>query len=800
MRPNTTMTKPLHILIVEDSDDDVLLLLRELGKAGYDVISRRVETAEQMRAALGEGIWDLVISDYVLPRFSGTGALQVMKESGLDLPFIIVSGNIGEEIAVKAMKAGAHDYLMKGNLKRLTPAVERELEEAEIRRQRKRAETDLLRQNRLYSVLSKVNEAIFRKRDRKTLFDEVCRIMAEPGGFRLAWIGILDPSTRVVNRVASCGATKYLDGLRVMAADVPEGRGPTGRAIAEGHHVINVDFETNEHLVPWRERARKNDIRSSSAFPLFAGGTVVGALTIYADKPHFFTDEETALLTTLANNLSFALEAITVEEKRRTMEATLRESYAEIQDLYNNAPCGYHSLDRNGLIIRINDTELKWLGCQREDVEGKKHMYDFYTPEGREVFKETFPKFMRTGSITDLELELKRKDGTVMQVLLNATAVRDPNGAFLMSRSTIFDISARRRAERDIRLLAAALESAGDAVVITEPGQGRIRYVNAAFEHITGYSSEEVEGRTLHFLDSGRHDEAFYSAIRETMIRDGRWQGRIISKKKDGTHYFEDCAISAVRGPSGAIANYVSIRRDVTERLRLEAVAEAVNAMEGIGYIFAGLRHEIGNPVNSAKSILSVLEAKLDATPPPRVHEFLQRAIDEIGRVEKLLHLFRTFSLYETPEIIFLDTNAVLDDLFRLVEVDFSRRGISLSREIGPGAERMRADQRALQQVLLNILTNAADALDGQLDPRIDISAEIDGSRVLLRVRDNGKGFSDESLRNAFRPFYTSKPKGTGLGLVIVRKLITRMGGTIGIESKAGEGTTVNIHLEATHG
>src|SRR5574341_1217348 len=126
------MSKLLRILLVEDSEDDALLLLRELKRGGYEPRYERVETPDAMREALANREWDIVISDYVLPSFSGLAALEVLNESGLDLPFIIVSGNIGEDIAVGAMRAGAHDYIIKGNLARLVPAVERELRDAVV--------------------------------------------------------------------------------------------------------------------------------------------------------------------------------------------------------------------------------------------------------------------------------------------------------------------------------------------------------------------------------------------------------------------------------------------------------------------------------------------------------------------------------------------------------------------------------------------------------------------------------------------------------------------------------------------
>jgi DNA-binding NtrC family response regulator len=124
----------LRVLIVEDSEDDAALLARELKRGGLDVVVERVDHAEAMRTALERGPWDLVVADYTMPRFSAPAALALLKERGLDLPFIIVSGTIGEEVAVNAMKAGAHDYFMKGNLARFVPAIQRELREAAERR------------------------------------------------------------------------------------------------------------------------------------------------------------------------------------------------------------------------------------------------------------------------------------------------------------------------------------------------------------------------------------------------------------------------------------------------------------------------------------------------------------------------------------------------------------------------------------------------------------------------------------------------------------------------------------------
>ncbi len=137
------MVKPLRVLIVEDSENDAMLIMRQLRQGGYEPFYEQVATPEAMKAALATASWDIVIADYSMPRFTGLDALRLLQETGQDLPFLIVSGSIGEELAVTAMKAGVHDYIMKNNMARLPPAVERELREAKNRDARRQAEEQL---------------------------------------------------------------------------------------------------------------------------------------------------------------------------------------------------------------------------------------------------------------------------------------------------------------------------------------------------------------------------------------------------------------------------------------------------------------------------------------------------------------------------------------------------------------------------------------------------------------------------------------------------------------------------------
>ncbi len=162
-QPGTRMSKSLRILIVEDSEEDTELLLHELRRAAFDPAFERVDTPAAMSAALDHQNWDLVVADFSMPQFNALAALELLNKRGLDLPFIIVSGTIGEELAVSAMKNGARDYIMKGNLRRLVPAVERELSEAAQRRERKRAEEELRTNQEQFRVAREIQQRLFPK-------------------------------------------------------------------------------------------------------------------------------------------------------------------------------------------------------------------------------------------------------------------------------------------------------------------------------------------------------------------------------------------------------------------------------------------------------------------------------------------------------------------------------------------------------------------------------------------------------------------------------------------------------------
>lgn len=192
---------------------------------------------------------------------------------------------------------------------------------------------EISRVNRLYAVLGKVNEAIIRIRAQQDLFDAACRIAVEDGGFALAWIGFVDPSTQQIRVTAKYGRDDgYLDAVAIsLRDDVPEGRGPTGVAMREGRAFINNDTAHNPLMAPWRGEQVRRGFLSSASFPLKIDGATIGVITLYSGTPDYFDEEEIGLLSTLADDFSFALEAAEVARQRAAAEDALRRSHDELE-------------------------------------------------------------------------------------------------------------------------------------------------------------------------------------------------------------------------------------------------------------------------------------------------------------------------------------------------------------------------------------------------------------------------------------------------------------------------------------
>jgi PAS domain S-box-containing protein len=323
------MGTPLRILIVEDSEEDTLLIVRELKRGGFDPIHERVETAKAMTAALEKHPWDIIISDYVMPNFSGLDALRVFKESGLDIPFIIVSGSIGEDTAVAAMKAGVHDYIMKGNLKRLVPAIARELRDAVVRQDRKRKEEALRESEKRYRQ-------------------------------------VIENATEIIYAVDEKGNFTYSN---------PTGLKVTGYSLQELRELNYTDLVAPDH----RERVSQayiNQFRerrptSYVEFPFFSKA---GEITWFG--------QNTSLVIEDGKVVGFHIIARDITERKKAEEA-LKESEEKYRLLVENANEAIFVI-QDGMLRFFNIKNIELIGYSKEELTSTPFI-NFVHPDDREV-------------------------------------------------------------------------------------------------------------------------------------------------------------------------------------------------------------------------------------------------------------------------------------------------------------------------------------------------------------------------------------------------------------------------------
>jgi PAS domain S-box-containing protein len=257
--------------------------------------------------------------------------------------------------------------------------------------------------------------------------------------------------------------------------------------------------------------------------------------------------------------------------ERKQAEETLKRSAGEIRDLYNHAPCGYHSLDKEGVFVRINDTELEWLGYAREDLIGKVKFPDLLARRSRSTFETEFPRLKTEGITRDVEFDLVRKDGTILPVLISATAITDPDGNYLMSRSMVYDMTERKRAEEALRLASAynrsLIEAALDPLVTIGP-DGRITDVNAATEGATGHSRSALIGTDFsdYFTDPEKARAGYRQVFDQGFVRDYALELR----HRDGHLTSVLYNASVYRDSGGRVIGVFAAARDITERKRAE--------------------------------------------------------------------------------------------------------------------------------------------------------------------------------------------------------------------------------------
>ena len=434
------MTQPIRVLMVEDSEDDALLMLRALEKGGYEPEYRRVETAKAMRDALAAEAWDLILCDYTMPRFDGLAALRLMKETGLDLPFIVVSGTIGEETAVVSMKAGAHDYIMKGNLLRLVPAVERELKEAESRAQRRQIEAAYQRSEQLLrdaQRIAKVGGWEYDTEAKRTTWTEEV--------YRIYGVGLdYDPND------ISKNIEHYEDQATIEQAFLD--------AVQRGvSYDIELSFRSADGALKW--------VRTSG-YPVREDGRITKVYGHIVD----------------------------ITEHKRILEETER-ARKDWEDIFQAISHPTIILDPEYGILSANKAAVHASGIAAADLAGEKCFEVFHgannasPPAGCPM-----QKLLVSGHTETLETEMETPGGVY---LVSCTPVFDRQGRLEKIIHIVTDITARREMEQAARESEQRYRSLVDrsfaGVYVVR--DGRFVFMNENAAAFAGYRPEDLIGK-----------------------------------------------------------------------------------------------------------------------------------------------------------------------------------------------------------------------------------------------------------------------------------------------------------------
>ena len=302
--------KELQVLLVEDSEPDAELTMRRLSAAGFSCSYRCVVNEKDMRRELKAWRPDLILSDFTIPGFSGMSALAIARDEAAGVPFIFLSGTIGEERAIEALKCGAIDYVLKSNPMRLVPAVERALAESELRRTSQIAEQQVARLTGVLQMLSGINAALLRIHDREELLNETCRLAYRVGGYAVVMVALIDPSTRMARPVGWAGYDFLArPGEEFPVADQEAGdTSLMGRVIRSGTSALCEDINQSTFVIDGRAALIAAGVRSLACLPLTVDGTPVGSFLCGTATSGVIGPEEILLLEEVAANLSFALQ------------------------------------------------------------------------------------------------------------------------------------------------------------------------------------------------------------------------------------------------------------------------------------------------------------------------------------------------------------------------------------------------------------------------------------------------------------------------------------------------------------
>jgi PAS domain S-box-containing protein len=476
--------------------------------------------------------------------------------------------------------------------------------------------------------------------------------------------------------------------------------------------------------------------------------------------------------------------------ERKQAEANVRESEERYHRLVDTMQDVVFTLSATGTLTSLNAAFERITGWSRSEWIGRSFA-ELVHPEDQSLALDRFAKVLDQQPQSLFVVRVKARDGSWLDAEFTGVEQLE-DGRVIGGIGTARDVTQRRRETEERKRLAAAVEQAAEAIMITDV-EGTIEYVNPAFERISGYTAGEVLGANPRILKSGKHDPAFYGQMWETLRRGEVWLGRFVNRCKDGSLIEEDSTISPVRDPSGRIAHFVAVKRDVTKEVVLEQQLRQVQRLEAIGRLAGGVAHDFNNLLQAMLSQTQVIHNSPDD--PQRVADTVDELEQQIRRGAALSRQLLLFSRRETAKPEPLDLNEVVGGATQLLR-RLVRENIAFAVELADEPLPVVADRGQLDQILMNLVVNAADAMPegGRLAIRTGVG---EGEVVWLSVEDTGHGVPEGIRDRIFEPFFTTKgaEKGSGLGLAVVHGIVTQHGGTIQVSDREGGGTMFRIQL-----
>lgn len=328
--------------------------------------------------------------------------------------------------------------------------------------------------------------------------------------------------------------------------------------------------------------------------------------------------------------------------------------------------------------------------------------------------------------------------------------------------------------------------------VLDEPGP-TILYVNAAFERMTGYTAAEVLGRSPRFLQGARTDRQVLGTLRAALAQRQEFRGTAINYRKNGEAFINSWYILPIQIAGRPL--FMAVQRDLTQDERFAALAAATTTNESAAFMLAGIRHELGNPINSMKAALSLLRDQVHTLPKKRVDHYLEALLQEVGRVERLLRGLRTMNAFERPRRRWTTPMRTVTSVKNLAQPLLREHCIDWQEELTPEIWAF-IDSDALHQILMNLVKNSIEAMSTQRTGILRVSFDLEQRRLV--VEDTGPGIPESQKNTLFRPFLTSKAGGSGLGLYVAQRLAAGMDCSIEVNSETDRGTRISICFPPT--